>query len=464
MACSAPYSIFTAGCAQLPRYAPPPAASGCVCDPAAVYCPRNPKASDFYACVEDNFEELERVYDERYSKQHGFWRPIIPPVIHKFLDCGDVRHGFARLRCGECRSEFLLAFSCKRRYFCPSCHQKRVVLFAERVEQEVLEKVPIRQYVVTIPKMLRVFFKHDRKLLGLLSQCFYQTLKQFLKEASPGTQAVPGMILSMQTYGDDLVRFHPHLHCLAADGLFLPGGSFLPVPAPDPELLMQAFRHRLLKTLLGRGIIAEPMVELLLSWRHPGFSVYQGQPVQPEDTRGRERLARYILHAPFSQERITYDRSTKTIGCESKKNTRDGVTVVPALDWLAGLVMHLPDKGQQLLRFYGRYSNVCQGRRKREAGAVQPAVSPVPREDDSFRKQCRSNWARLIKKIYETDPLVCPKCHGVLTIVSFLDDPAVIKRILVHLNLWDVPERSPPPASPPRDFIYDLDFFGGLVN
>ena len=54
---------------------------------------RLPKASDFYACVEDIFEELERVYDERYSKQHGRWRPIIRRVIHEFLDCGDLRHG-----------------------------------------------------------------------------------------------------------------------------------------------------------------------------------------------------------------------------------------------------------------------------------------------------------------------------------------------------------------------------------
>ena len=91
MACSALYSIFNACRAQVPPYAPSLDAS--VCDPAAVYRPRDAKASDFYACVEDNFEELERVYDERYSKQHGFWRPIIPPVIHKFLDCGDVRHG-----------------------------------------------------------------------------------------------------------------------------------------------------------------------------------------------------------------------------------------------------------------------------------------------------------------------------------------------------------------------------------
>jgi hypothetical protein len=104
-------------------------------------------------------------------------------------------------------------------------------------------------------------------------------------------------------------------------------------------------------------------------------------------------------------------------------------------------------------------------RKKRAPGlAFQPVDKQTQGDDDSFRKQCRSNWARLIKKIYEVDPLVCPKCNGVLTIISFLEDPAVIKRILVHLNLWDVPERSPPPASPPRDFIYDLDFFRGLVN
>jgi len=65
--------------------------------------------------VEDNFEELERVYDERYSKQHGcpvtgtfHRRPIIRGVIEEFLGRGDLRHGFARVWCGACRSEYLL--------------------------------------------------------------------------------------------------------------------------------------------------------------------------------------------------------------------------------------------------------------------------------------------------------------------------------------------------------------------
>ena len=87
-----------------------------------VYHPRDPKASDFYACVEDNFEELERVYDDKYQKQHGFpvtgmfhWRPVIHEVIYKYLDCGDLHQGFARVYCSSCRLKFLLPYSCKSR-------------------------------------------------------------------------------------------------------------------------------------------------------------------------------------------------------------------------------------------------------------------------------------------------------------------------------------------------------------
>ncbi len=105
------------------------------------------------------------------------------------------------------------------------------------------------------------------------------------------------------------------------------------------------------------------------------------------------------MHAPFSQERISYDRAEQTVACESKKKN-GGTTVFSALDWLAALVTHIPDKGQQLVRFYGRYSNVCQGRRKRMIDrALQPDDHGADGEDGQFRKQCRENWARLIKKI-----------------------------------------------------------------
>jgi len=93
-----------------------------------VYQPRNPKASAYYRCVEDHFEQLEAVWDERYQRRFGFWRPYVTDVIQRYLDCGDLYFGFARVKCEDCGHEYLLAFSCKRRHFCPSCHQKRPAL------------------------------------------------------------------------------------------------------------------------------------------------------------------------------------------------------------------------------------------------------------------------------------------------------------------------------------------------
>ena len=96
-----------------------------------VYQPRNPKASAYYKCVENHFEELERMWDGMYASRLGFWRTYVMTVIYKYLDCGDLHMGFARVRCDECGHEYLLAFSCKRRQFYPSCHPKRVIEYGE---------------------------------------------------------------------------------------------------------------------------------------------------------------------------------------------------------------------------------------------------------------------------------------------------------------------------------------------
>jgi len=62
---------------------------------------------------------------------------------------------------------------------------------------------------------------------------------------------------------------------------------------------MLLFRHKLLKTLLAKEKISQRLVDILLSWRHPGFSVFQGDSVSPDDLEARERLARYCVHPPL---------------------------------------------------------------------------------------------------------------------------------------------------------------------
>jgi len=102
------------------------------------------------------------------------------------------------------------------------------------------------------------------------------------------------------------------------------------------------------------------------------------------------------------------------------------------------------------------YSNVSRGKRKK---SEQDALIPTILEPDGSAKEYRKNWARLIQKIYEVDPLTCPKCHGRMRIISFIEDEEVIKKILKHLDLWDKKARPPPKAnSPPMTSEYHIDY------
>ncbi|MCD6151360.1 MAG: transposase zinc-binding domain-containing protein, partial [Deltaproteobacteria bacterium] len=54
----------------------------------------------------------------------------MPDVVSNYHACGDLKQGFARIRCPDCHHEYLLSFSCRGRWFCPSCHAKKVVQFS----------------------------------------------------------------------------------------------------------------------------------------------------------------------------------------------------------------------------------------------------------------------------------------------------------------------------------------------
>lgn len=80
-------------------------------------------------------------------------------------------------------------------------------------------------------------------------------------------------------------------------------------------------------------------------------------------------------------------------------------------------------------------------------------------EPDESSKESRENWARLIQKIYEVDPLTCSKCQGRMRIIAFIEDEEIIKKILRHLGLWGVKPRPPPKAKvPPKSPEYSIDY------
>ena len=111
-----------------------------------VYKPRRPQASPLCQLVSDHLHRLQTVYDERFAREYGPWRPVVAQVADKFLACGVLEHGFApRIRCDACAHEYLLAFSCKCRYFCPSCHAKRLAIWTQWLDTTLLAPVPHRR-------------------------------------------------------------------------------------------------------------------------------------------------------------------------------------------------------------------------------------------------------------------------------------------------------------------------------
>ena len=200
----------------------------------------------------------------------GPLRPDTVATVRAFLRCGDLAAGFTRYHCPDCGHEKLLAFTCKSRHFCPACHQRRTRQTGEWISACVCHAVPHRQFVFTIPKILRGIFRKRRHLLHLL----FQSATECLRDAFRVRLDLPGgriaAAAAVHTFGDYLV-FHPHLNVFAADGLFDKEGRFHCMPTEDLAPLTELFRNRLLQVLLAGKHLSERKVADLLSWKHSGL-------------------------------------------------------------------------------------------------------------------------------------------------------------------------------------------------
>ena len=236
------------------------------------YRPRDREASPFFKIVRDRFDEFERVYPQRFQERYGYWRPVIRSSIDKFLKCGDLREGFARVRCPDCGEEFFVAFSCRQRSCCPSCDQKRSLLLGHRLKDEVLADVPHRQWVFTIPKRLRVYFRYDRKLLGKLCRAAYDTVCEVFRMEIDGDCGLPAMVGAVQTFGD-LIHWHSHIHAIVPDGVFTDSGYFVHIPDIWKHRAIEIWQEKVFDFLLDACKIDMEVVANIRGWKHSGFSV-----------------------------------------------------------------------------------------------------------------------------------------------------------------------------------------------
>ena len=156
-----------------------PALSGrCI----APYRPRHPERTVLYQVVQHHFASW-------LAERHAADDPppgYVQEDFRRYLDCGLFCRGFARARCAACGYDFLLAFSCAGRGICPSCAARHMAETAAYLVDHVFPQVPVRQWVLALPKRLRYFVHRDAELAGHVLNVWLRALEHRLRAGSPG--------------------------------------------------------------------------------------------------------------------------------------------------------------------------------------------------------------------------------------------------------------------------------------
>ncbi|MFQ5973878.1 MAG: transposase [Alphaproteobacteria bacterium] len=401
------------------------------------YRARNPRATPLYQLLDAHYETVKLHWEERFEPRSGYWRGLTDGAVAKYLDCGIFANGFARVRCPTCPTEYLVALSCKCRGLCPSCGAKRATIFSELLHHRILADVSHAQWVFSIPKMLRLYFLHHRALLTDLARCAYDTVREMMAAAVDIPAARPGMVTVIQTVGAAL-HWHPHIHAIVSRGVWHDGGEWTPLPYVDPQQAELLFRHKVLHLLQQRGLLGDERIDLLLSWRHSGFAVHNHTTVYPQDTEGLHRLACYLLRPPVCLARLHLLADSNEVRYVPKPgHDRATAAVMDPLEFVARVITQIPQPRAHLVHYCGAYANRARaGARHRP---TRDAATARPR-----RPAVRKRWAALIHRVYQIDPLTCPRCGATMRIVSVITAPHLVRRILDHLAHTAASSRAPP--------------------
>ena len=153
-------------------------------------------------------------------------RPVpgyVEEELRGYLECGLLCFGFARAVCMTCRTGFVVAFSCKSRGVCPSCNGRHMAQTAAHHADHVIPPVPVRQWVISVPKRLRGMLADRPAAVNALTKIFLDEIERLLCAAAGVTDAVNtptaacprlGAISFLHRFGSAL-NHHVHLRALS---------------------------------------------------------------------------------------------------------------------------------------------------------------------------------------------------------------------------------------------------------
>jgi hypothetical protein len=350
-----------------------------------VYERHHPEQTLLYQIVEAHYPAL--------IDQLGLQGKSLPNHVHRefeaYLKCGRLEHGFLRVRCDTCHFERLVAFSCKKRGFCPSCGARRMAETAALLADEVFPDVPLRQWVISFPFPLRYLFAAHPQAMGKVLGIIYRAISTHLmhKAGLQLKQGATGAVTLIQRFGSAL-NLNIHFHILFLDGVYVYRKDrpprFQHVKAPDKaelEDLVHLISQRVGRCLERQGLLeqddesawleldpaeeADAMPQLLgssITYRiaigpqqgrkafmirtirpldRPdpglervakanGFSLHAGVSCEGHQKDKRERLCRYIARPAVAVPRLALSSTGKVV-YTLKTPYRDGTRACPAL-------------------------------------------------------------------------------------------------------------------------------------
>ena len=159
---------------------------------AGVYVRHRPETTLLYQVVQEYWPEFQAEL-----ASHGRYLPAyVTKEFDEYLKCGRLEHGFLRVRCESCHDEKLVAFSCKKRGFCPSCGARRMADSAALLVDDILPHKPMRQWVLSFPYPLRFLFASNPKAMTGVLGIVYRAISTTIPQALPGAKWKPRSVHS----------------------------------------------------------------------------------------------------------------------------------------------------------------------------------------------------------------------------------------------------------------------------
>jgi hypothetical protein len=193
-----------------------------------------------------------------------------------------------------------------------------------------------------------------------------------------------------------------------------------------------------------------------------GFSLHAGVAAKAHQRQKLERLCRYITRPAVSEKRLSLTPNGN-IRYQLKTPYRDGTThvIFEPLDFIARLAALVPKPRVNLTRFHGVFAPNSRDRAsvtpaKRGKGA-KPFGLEEEQEMSPTQRRAAMTWSQRLKRVFGIDIETCAACGGALRIIACIEDPAVIKKILTHLdneNACAEPSRLPPCRAPPQARLF----------